>query len=516
MSSAKHLRATPIKEIFPEVFPKASWTVILFLNAESDLLEDMKTAYNQLASVGSNVGLVNFVALFDGIAIDREGIKINKAAIKKGSKDLLDSGVPKLYFIRRYRNFFDEESIRSYPEHEDLTNPENLHFVLSDIKQKFPADQYAFIYKGHGGQNPNINNAVHKTDITTRLINDQGEIENDEALTARMNIKHKPNGWSVHALATLSSESSAEVEGAVLVILVKEGYNELSYFQLNQVLQQVFHGDERLAFISLECCWGQLLENGYAFRGTTDFLIASADEAPMFCIDYEQLCTFLLKNPEIKPHELASAIVAVYYTTSYKDYLSDPRYHKMGISLTCVNMRILDRVVEKLTDVCYHLIKNMDKHWKNVAEARSRCKEYTYELDPEEYGMYNIDLIWFLENLHYYNNKQEEIDYWLNNKITALIQDLSLYYIKSYLGNNYKETTPGEEELGGKGVAISFPARKCEFDNSLYGNNNNDFAQWLWKDFLQVYYQHLPDQKIIDASKWKTQKIYNRLAEISG
>src|SRR4029079_15584564 len=87
-----------------------------------------------------------------------------------------------------------------------------------------------------------------------------------------------------------------------------------------------------------------------------------------------------------------------------------------------------------------------------------------------DYPMFDIDLIWFLENLLYYN-----VDMSLDNKIFEVINRIQNYLITGTMGNNYVKRPPGSRAIGGNGVAICFPANKDHAEESILKKNNITF-----------------------------------------
>lgn len=471
----------PYKQLYENAaFPEAKWTIIMYINGENDLMYDMIAAYNQLANVGSNFGEVNFVALFDGLKMP----------------DSNRNGSPAVYYITRGKSLQEAFPIKIFEESEDLTNQKNLLKILKELRNKFPAKHYGFIYKGHGGQNPDINNAIYLIKKTVRTIKEDGSFESKPEVEERMKKLMADKHWEFKSLNVLND--SSDVQGQlILAIYYKTGSDakELSYFKLSKILEEAgFSGESnKLGFLCLDCCWGQLIENGYAFQRAAHYFVASADETPVFGIGYEELADFLLRHAGIKPVELANSIVAIYFKTNYGDYLSAPEWNKMGVSMTCTNMQKFKEAKKQLDRLCDHLISQMKKDPVFIIEiekARKLCMDYTYQIDDAAYAMYNIDLVWFLENLQAFNKSrpQKKIDDELDHRISALIQCLKLYYIESYLSSNYKEPIIKKKGIGGKGITIVFPPTLESYELSLYPNNK-DFKAWKWKKFLNAYFE---------------------------
>jgi hypothetical protein len=93
------------------------------------------------------------------------------------------------------------------------------------------------------------------------------------------------------------------------------------------------------------------------------------------------------------------------------------------------------------------------------AEARDKCFDFTYE-EETEFGVYNIDLMWFLENLFYFNRMVNFRNIELEASISELMRIFMLYLRKSFMGSNYKDPYPGNRKRVCRGMTITFPIKK--------------------------------------------------------
>jgi hypothetical protein len=113
--------------------------------------------------------------------------------------------------------------------------------------------------------------------------------------------------------------------------------------------------------------------------------------------------------------------------------------------------------------------------------------------------MFNIDLIWLLENLLYYN-----VDMALDNKIFEVINALQNNVIVGTMGNNYVKRSPGGKAIGGNGIAICFPAKKEHAAESILKDNKISFFKTTgWKELLTLYYNYKYDPKKYKGKKDK-------------
>ncbi|MBL0267369.1 MAG: hypothetical protein IPP99_01450 [Chitinophagaceae bacterium] len=510
-----------IKKLYKKgPLPDANWTIIIYLNGESDLLDDVKRNYNQIAKYGSDFGNVNFVVLFDGL-------KVPKVKARNGASCNLP---PRIYYVSRFEEFKDDNYLQEFPKQEDLSKPGNLALIIRRIKKQFPAKKFGFIYNGHGGAGgPAVDDNPMMVKLTTRQLH-----ETEEALIKRLKRKYEKEGWELSG--TCTHVDNPEI---ILAVFIKEKSERfLTYQQMGTELSRSGFSQENglLGFICLDCCWGQQFETAICFRNVTRYLIASPDEAALLGIGYEDFAEFLLqKHATIKYDELANNLVGIYFKNNYDDYLASEEFSYMGVSLSCVDMgpdsKELDQFGRIIRDAAYwkmdhladYLFYNLERLWKVIWWARHKCVDYTYMDDPDFYGTYNIDLLWFLENLlhynHLYGRRAQLIDTELHIRVSRLQTELSMRFVKSNLASNYKglEVNSTMPQLGGKGIAITFPVTELQVDNSIYGNDLVFDGNKKWKRFVEKFAAYntsnisrLNAEKHFRAnkvSKWNFQKI---------
>ena len=297
------------------------------------------------------------------------------------------------------------------------------------------------------------------------------------------------------------------------MIFRKENTGSLSYADLGDVLYDVFKG--KLGFCCLDCCWAQQIENAYNFKNVTEYFIASADEMPALGVGYAQLCNHFINRPAISAEEAANLIVAINYNQNYADYDSEIiEFRQMGVSITSTCLTEYNGFLDAFTKLCKKLtddLKHKDDYTYLVFEAaRKNCADYTYvdtdKLPAEkiDYPMFNIDLIWFLENLLFYNVNAE-----LDTLIYEVIFILKNKLITSFLGSNYKKPVMGTRAMGGKGISICFPIDKSHADLSILTSRQMKFYKESgWKELLKTYYRYKPEGNFKNEEEYKiAQKI---------
>jgi len=471
-----------------KIFFMKKWTIILQMSAENSLYLDMIEGFNTIGNCEISKD-IHFIILFDGIKNDLEPRE--------------EKQYPSVYEMKKGLKYSTAKPDKNFgKDFEDLTNKENLTEILKYIKTKFDAENYAYIYSGHGsaGEGDICNGQFHTA--IDRILpgerDEHGDVK-EKVLEKRLTIR----GWNYDGYCELKENKD------IILVIYSRDTKTLTYKGLNKILYNVFKNEEKLAFIFLDTCWGMMIENCYTFKDVTDFFVATADEMPSTGVGYDALLNLLNKRPEIKPGELSKLLVAVNYSSNYADYASGREdFNKMGISLTCTDTTELDNLILNYFDpFCEHLRVNMRKLYIIFKKAAEQCKDYTYEdyskPDHEDYGVYNIDLIWFLENILHFNMPGGKvIDKDLQILTHKLIQQVSLYLFKGVMSNNYEEAVlGGDPVIGGKGIAITLPKNADQLDNSMYkpeepGEIPKFVTATAWKKMLERYMAHIKDLKI--------------------
>lgn len=482
---------------YPRQFPRAQWSILFQIAAESDLVQEMVNIYDRIAKIGSILGKVNFIVLYDGLHIEgMEGL-----------------AKPSIYYVRQ-SVFFAEEACTPVMQLQSDNLMKNGVFKegIAAIVAQFPADNWAYIYCGHGAPGgTDISNGRYLTKLNFRL-RFGNKLETDEQLAERLSRLYEKDGWTIeHRLQLQGTESDRNI----LVILSKArgDLENLSYFQLGQMLQGSFAG--QLKFICLDTCWGQLAENALAFMDVTDFLVGSVDEMPVMGIGYESFCRLLTENSSIKPFELASLITATFYQSNYNDYMSSPEFSKMGVSLSCVSLVNSRKLFNgSFNRLLTYMINHIGKLRGLICRCRKLCKDHTYS-PSDVFKAYNIDLVRFLENVIFFIGNKDTM---LVTLCLQVIAEIKMYSLKSFIANNYGEVEPGKEALGGYGFTICFPPNLADYNSSIYGEsaaagNAHLHRDWPWKIFLQKYLADLDGMSNGYSEKFSSNGPFREYAE---
>lgn len=485
---------------------KASYTIIHHISGESDLLMQNIHAFNEICSGAINTADINFVILCDMMQVlDREGLLSPELRYLEEK----EMDYPTVYCVSEKDNhrtlslMKPDNRKKKYYKDDNLADPENLTRILQDIRTNFPAENYAYVYKGHGGAGggdvePNrfitgIFTLRDKEVIkTTEHGRDVYAIDIDK-LNERIKGDLIPRGWEekeTERTVFVYGEDDAGKPLSVFVIFMKPANaDSLSYRDLSEVLVNVF-GKKGLAYILLDCCWGMSLENACIFSQNSAYLVASADESPATGIGYQQFGTFISREFDFNQHELAKMLVANYFAVNYKDYYGDdPHFNKMGVSMTCADTT----KTGKLLSILSRVIKRLDsgKQYARLVRAAKYCRDYTYS-DPWEYKAFNVDLVWLLENLIYNKGGIRVADDAMVMDALEAIKEIKLSLLTGYLGTNYPDVVYGEKALGGRGITFTFPKLLAYYEESIVANEQYEiYAETGWRKLLQHYYQYL-------------------------
>jgi hypothetical protein len=465
-----------------------NWTIIFLVSAENNLINESVKAIEEIYRAGSNEQ-VKFLIIFDGL---------------KYGKFSREFAKPSLYEVNADNGFFTEKKVTHYNS-DNLAKPETLNYFLAYIKKNYPAKNYGFFYKGHGGSGgTDISSAVFMEKLFKLPPN---IIDNEEKVEAYV-TEHFSKRYELDGVYNyMGYVKNKKARRYVMAIFTRtKNVKSLSYQSIAVCIKKVFK--QKIGFVCLDCCWGQQIENAFVFAHAAEYVVASADESPALGIGYQELCSRINQRPQIRPEEIANLIIAVYFYRNYSDYDSPvAEFRKMGVSITNIKTQLLKKTTgsnansfeEKMKNLCDYLIKNISKFKQIILPARKKCKDYTYKdtesLDPAHimYPVFNIDLPWFLTNLRYYNQEKDE-------KLDTLINDILLFIetsmIKGFLSSNYRNPILGNRTAytGGNGLSILFPISKIQAEgcDSLYKSKTHPFyVKTNWLNFLSAYYEDL-------------------------
>ena len=494
----------------------AKWTIIVFINGENNLMDHAISTYNDLAMIGSTqdiniIVFIDFPTFYIENSIEKSPYEfLNHKEKWKPSLFLVKKGE----FIEVAKPFHTEQSnFRA----DNLYDSKYLTLFIKIAVSRYPADHYGFSYKSHGGQH---------TDITSKFVEycqvklRENEIERDssnnysiksEILKARIDSQlksHAEGAWDMNTTdGAFVVERNNVTNKPEQIIVTFTGANSktLSFKRFSDAVLEGFN--QKISILILDGCWGMSMEMANIFKKVCDYYIASNDETPAKGIGYDRLLQALLSNPNIRPVEAARMVTSTFFQKRYDDYINydDPKdltFFHYGVSLTsinCLRFEVLKDLFKRFCDITLDLLNDSKKRLNVkgiLKQSRNKCKDFTYQQNADYYAMYNIDLVWLLENIIYYSkNHVSEPDFLsLQTICYELIVEIRLYLIECFVSNNYKKTNLDldQEQLESKGISITFPATTENFQNSIYSKKevaNFSFgAETGWIKVLEMYY----------------------------
>ncbi|MFM6925872.1 MAG: clostripain-related cysteine peptidase [Ferruginibacter sp.] len=467
-----------------EIKKEKKWTIIMQISAENNLFDDMLNVMQELYNIKTadnsidEFDDVNFIVIFDGL---------------RAEKFSTDFARPSIYEVKPNSSFlldFPNPEINGHRIKEDLSNTNTLTAVYEYIRHYYPAKQFGFICKGHGG--PGVGD-IGSGQFYEKIFKVPADVAGDEDKIKDL-ISKKIKGWTFEGAYEIKGYIPCNDDNRyVMVILSRNNNKALTYRKLSEVLYDVFKREKR-AFLFLDCCWGMQIESAYTFMNNCEYFIASADEMPAAGIGYDDFLAKIICRPRIIGREIANMLLSVYFTNKYDDYDVDiEEFRHMGVSLTNLKTDALREFINKFNTLCEYLCREMDQLGILILKARKCCRDYTYVV-PDEYAVFNIDMIWFFENLRYFNDKLCINDEELSGMLLEIIYILTVKLRYGYLGNNYDDALLGTEALGGKGITITFPETRDLFDISFYSSEESVRPRFVndtgWNNVLLSYYEY--------------------------
>lgn len=514
--------------------PLATWTIIILINNENNLLTNTHRIYDDIVRNYGDSTLINIVLIIDQLRIEIDPtISANKYSYLRSDKFRNLT----IYKINQ-KDFQNLNYVSSTPyfeennhERDNLYKICNVEFYLRMVKTAFPAQHYGFIYKSHGGQTTDINSKFVESyllRLEAEEIYCYGESKPEKYFINTNNViqrlsgkwrTHDEKDWAPPTFDVIETKKGTAIPEEVLIIYIGKDSKALSYNGMNDALKKNFTSEE-LQFVVLDCCWGMRLEMIDLFKDTCKYFVASADESSSAGIGYGSLTRYITDDPSIKPDELAKLIIANYYIQQYKDYINpkdseDKTFFYYGISFTCVDNSFYESTSNLFKLFCFTLTNLLkiesckDEFFDILKHCRRKCKDYTY-YRSDVYHMYNIDIIWFTENLIASIEKSEnKHDFLRLHKLSLeLIVQLKLKLILAFTHNNYKigNTEDNESYLGGYGLTITFPKKSTAIldkqivtiDSILYNDERANypfFEESGWGQFMHLYHNYLTPER---------------------
>lgn len=464
---------------------KSLWTIIILANCENNSFLYIEEIYNDISqnilnNNDKNIQDVNFIMLVDTPCVTVDD-NIEDKSYKFFETD--GTGFISIYRVQgnsNYRNAKPFYKTEDTPE-DDLSKQINLERHFNKIKKKYPADRYGFIYKSHGGNTTDISSKYIKSLLFKSSANELNEInlsiENNTTYKLSKRVKkiwnedYNTAKWELQTPEIIGTDK--DKSNICLLTLIEKGVKYVCYDTIRDALINSF-GENGLEFILMDCCWGMRYELLNIFYTTSKYYIGSADETPLRGIGYDIWTKELVCFPNMRSNELANMLVAQFYIKRFDDYYDHSnikgnganQFYKYGVSITAVDMAQFNQTGVNLSAFSTELLYLMEQESESnriitaIKNAREKCADFTYVSEEENaYPMFNIDCIWFIENVI---NQFDLLPHINSNNLIAmankLIIQIKLKLIIGFLSNNYKyaNVTAKEANIGGYGITLRF------------------------------------------------------------
>lgn len=330
----------------------------------------------------------------------------------------------------------------------DRSHTSVLEFITDSV-QRFPAENYLIVLWGHG----------EGIDWKQKIL---------------ANSPHGTNIIGAGKRLWPGSESALEV--AELGMTLKELHAEVEHLKLKLPKDRVVLG--------FDACLMAMVEVYFEIRRYVTWTVGANDEIPDSGWPYKEILTWLGKNSDKAPEDLAKAIV-----DKCAEWYSD-RNDKSAVSFSACNLsqessQTLVEAVGKLkTEMIEHLKASPEKTTEAITEAR----DFAEDLDEVAY----VDLNAFCSKLKQvverqnYQSALAKLGGPANKVVTALKTfayktDFSEYYPRKYTEDSRAVSIcfPKERDLEGsvRGIEVNLKAYE--------GLQFNKETEWsaLWKAY---------------------------------
>lgn len=408
-----------------------SWTIMLYQNADDEVLEeDIFIDLNEAELIGSS-DQVNIVSQFDRYdgAFDGDG----------------DWTSTKRFYVTQ------DDDLRSVGSEEledlgevNMADGQTLTEFIVWAAQNYPADNYVLILSDHGAG--------------------------------------WPGGWN---------DPTAEDNGPDRVALAQVFGDMLYLMEMDRAIDEARQqaGIERFEIIGFDACLMGHVEVMAAMRPHTRYVVASQELEPALGWAYAAFLGQLAANPEMTGADLAQAIVDSYINEDQRIINDDEREIFAGrtsiqsvirsvstdITLSAVDTDQLPALLAALDNLALTL---NNAPAKQVARARTYAQTFD-NIFGEDFPPSYIDLAHFAKLLG------ERVS---DAEVRAAADELTRALQAAIIANK-----KGSQRPGATGLSIYFPDSDL-FKNRYAGNRSytavaNRFAtDTLWDDFLAAHY----------------------------
>jgi len=326
-----------------------------------------------------------------------------------------------------------------------------LEFITNCVKD-FPAENYLIVLWGHG----------EGIDWKQKIL---------------ANSPHGANIFGAGKRLWAGSESALEV--AELGTTLKELHAEVEHLELKLPKDHVVLG--------FDACLMAMVEVYFEIRRYVTWTVGANDEIPDSGWPYKEILTWLGKNPDKAPEDLAKAIVV-----KCAEWYSD-RNNKSAVSFSACNLNLESSkdLVDAVRELKIKMIEHLKASPEKATEAITEARDFAEDLDEIAY----VDLNAFCSKLKQVADRQnyQSALAKLGGAATKVVTALEKFAYKT----DFSEYYPREYTEDSRAVSICFPkardlegsVRGIEVDLKAYeGLQFNEATKW--STFWEAYWDN--------------------------
>lgn len=311
-------------------------------------------------------------------------------------------------------------------------NPESLASFVRWAKQNYPANNYALVLWDHGDGWRSITYVAENIEQQLK----SRDLTSEERKSLEKTLKELKR--KIHARRYQKS-----------VCFDSTSFDELT---LKEIKQALSNPDCFVDIIAFDACLMGMIEVAYEIRNCASYMIASEETIYTTGFPYTPIAQNIIANPDYLPMQFCEKIVQ-YYADYYGNYGTE--------TLSAIDLSFCNQIFEAINNFCQKAIE-IDNQWLYFHISLSQTPVFD---DPDYRDMKS-----FFKGV--FNNASSPE---LLSTVDSIILILNAMVIFNF----------GEPK--GMGLSIYFPD-KSEGVNSAYNPDNLDFAQGLWRIFLQSFH----------------------------
>ena len=442
------------------------WTVIIFMNANNDLVEYAELDIRELMGLSGyeNVNVIFQISRYEG----------------QGNCGLPWKGNYR-FELHKGEDICPNESFKLK---EGLSKKQMLEDLINWTKLKYKPDdnRYLLVLWDHGNKwvKPKNLGFDKYDELITKFYEEY--INQLDSLNICSNPRTERYDLSkiFKRKEKDSFESGLSESFSLNTVFASPNQNLLTLGDVQEVIDT-----GSLDIIAFDACLMGTMETAYSLRDKAKVMIASEELVPGCGWNYNELLKKIMKYPLMDELKLSKEIVSL-YKTEYNSF--------KNVSLSALNLEYYQPLHESLNQLSLDLIKYLEHNDKFVLtaiqKARKKCRSY----GRDKYAVASIDLSFFCRNL--YNELSSDLRY--RSICSELMQIIQLISNDLVYGEFSKHSGQGS-----KGVAIYFPPLDVHYEELVdeyieERTNQGVFVvpfilETKWDNFLRIYNEKRKD-----------------------